>query len=447
LGLAVIKVLVIDRTTNPLRRPALDAVTLPLSGTLGQNPLNVDFAGGIRLHGFDLSTTRLPADGSLDVAWYVSRWAPGEARYWPAFRIEDAAGVAWHDPGYLPPRWHREPPATGLWPLDQYAQWARHVALLPGTPPGTYTLTGEVFDLDTLQLVSALDEAGNAAAPRLDLATLTVERPERPWRLETGGIQPQRLGPITLLGTALSQETAQAGDTVGLAFYWRSEAATITDQLARLALTAQGTSRPTLTMELAPANGYGLSQWQPGDQWRGQHRLRLPADMQSGEYTLTLSLPGSAGAAEAGRLQVSAPPRRFAAPESATPVGAAFEGVGVLAGFTLTQTQETLALALAWQATTTPQVGYHVFVHLEGEGGRVWAQSDGVPAGWNRPTTGWLSGEYVLDEHRLALPADLPAGTYTLYVGLYDPMSGERLAATGPGAVAESRVAIGQIGR
>jgi hypothetical protein len=192
-------------------------------------------------------------------------------------------------------------------------------------------------------------------------------------------------------------------------------------------------------------SGYGLSQWQSGDEWRGRHRIRLPAAIESGEYTLAVSLPGTAGEAAVGRLRVSAPPRRFTAPESATPVEAAFEGVGVLAGYTLTQTQEALALALVWQATTTPDESYHVFVHLEGEDGRVWAQSDGAPAGWTRPTTGWLSGEYVVDEHRLALPGDLPAGTYTLYAGLYDPRDGTRAGASGPGARADGRVAIGQI--
>jgi len=53
--------------------------------------------------------------------------------------VAGEAGLAWQDPNYLPPRWQREPPATPLWPLDQYAQWARHISPLAGTPPGRYT--------------------------------------------------------------------------------------------------------------------------------------------------------------------------------------------------------------------------------------------------------------------------------------------------------------------
>jgi hypothetical protein len=59
-------------------------------------------------------------------------------------------------------------------------------------------------------------------------------------------------------------------------------------------------------------------------------------------------------------------------------------------------------------------------------GGRLTAQSDGIPAGWSRPTTGWLPGEYITDVRALTIPPDAPAGDYILSVGLYVP-GGARL--------------------
>ena len=89
---------------------------------------------------------------------------------------------------------------------------------------------------------------------------------------------------------------------------------------------------------------------------------------------------------------------------------------------------------------------YNVFVHLQADdSGRVWSQSDAGPANWLRPTTGWLAGEYVTDIHRLALPADLPAGMYTLWAGLYEPRSGARVPVSGPGAAPDQRVALVQL--
>ncbi|MGB3717605.1 MAG: hypothetical protein WA996_24525, partial [Candidatus Promineifilaceae bacterium] len=43
------------------------------------------------------------------------------------------------------------------------------------------------------------------------------------------------------------------------------------------------------------------------------------------------------------------------------------------------------------------------------------------------PTTGWIEGEYIIDEHVLAIPADLPPGDYLLLIGLYDAENLQRL--------------------
>ncbi len=50
-----------------------------------------------------------------------------------------------------------------------------------------------------------------------------------------------------------------------------------------------------------------------------------------------------------------------------------------------------------------------------------------MPADWQRPTTGWLPGEVIIDSHVLMLPDPLPEGPLSLRVGLYDPDTGLRL--------------------
>ncbi len=444
-ALPLARVWIVDRMDTPLRRSAFDAATLPLSAPLGETPLAVDFAGGIRLHGYDLSSTVVPSGGALDAALYVSRWMAAEQRYWPAFRIEDAQGVTWHQAEQLPPRWHREPPPSALWPLDQYAQWARRVAVLPGTPPGEYALLMEIFDLRTLAIASSLDANGNNAAPRLALATVRVERPAEPVALQPARRVEAGFGPLTLLGADVDRTAANAGETVLVSLYWRSELATAEDWMAEISLTAAGTDRPGATYALPPVNGFGTRQWQPGDEWLGRHPLRLPADLPSGDYALTLSVPGQPGTASLGQLAVAAPERLFTAPAMAAQSGAAWEGVGVLAGFTLTQTGDALTLDLVWQPTATPSESYSVFVHLQAADGRVAAQSDGVPAGWTRPTTGWLPGEFVIDTHRLRLDDSTPPGEYALLVGLYLPGADRRVPVAGPGAQADDRALIARV--
>ncbi len=52
-----------------------------------------------------------------------------------------------------------------------------------------------------------------------------------------------------------------------------------------------------------------------------------------------------------------------------------------------------------------------------------------MPASGARPTSSFVPGEYVADEHLLGGSAALPPGRYTLIAGLYDPATGERLTA------------------
>jgi hypothetical protein len=73
------------------------------------------------------------------------------------------------------------------------------------------------------------------------------------------------------------------------------------------------------------------------------------------------------------------------------------------------------------------RTSYHVFVHLVDESGQIMAQSDGAPANWTRPTTGWAVGETIVDEHHLEIPAEMARENLSLRVGLYEAETGERL--------------------
>ena len=79
-----------------------------------------------------------------------------------------------------------------------------------------------------------------------------------------------------------------------------------------------------------------------------------------------------------------------------------------------------VGVRLVWSADATPLRPYKVFLRLLAADGRLVAQRDGEPAGGSRPTTGWATGEIVVDNHGLLLPDDLVPGEYALWLGLYD---------------------------
>jgi hypothetical protein len=123
----------------------------------------------------------------------------------------------------------------------------------------------------------------------------------------------------------------------------------------------------------------------------------------------------------------------------------AFEGGVRLLGYdvaTAARPDETLSLTLYWSAAGPLPQRYKVFSHLLGEtfnaagGNFLWGQSDAEPAANTRPTTGWRAGEVIVDEHTIPIAADAPPGAYRIEVGLYDPISGARLAVVGPDGAA-----------
>lgn len=84
-------------------------------------------------------------------------------------------------------------------------------------------------------------------------------------------------------------------------------------------------------------------------------------------------------------------------------------------------------LSLYWQTLKPFNQGYKIFVHLRDAAGQTVANADHEVFGGLLPTQAWPPGRIVKDTQQFSLPNDIPAGDYTLYVGLYDPATLERL--------------------
>ncbi|RME72936.1 MAG: phospholipid carrier-dependent glycosyltransferase [Chloroflexi bacterium] len=106
------------------------------------------------------------------------------------------------------------------------------------------------------------------------------------------------------------------------------------------------------------------------------------------------------------------------------------------------------ALTLNWEATGTFDTDYTVFIQLWRVDTNEYAAGfDGPPVQGDYPTSLWSPGEIIVDVHPLDL-SNLPAGTYRLLVGLYNPATGERLPAFGPdGPLPDYAVELGVVER
>ena len=119
-------------------------------------------------------------------------------------------------------------------------------------------------------------------------------------------------------------------------------------------------------------------------------------------------------------------------PETAVPLNATFaDQINILSCECVTTAVpgQTIHLRFYWEALRPPDDNFTVFVHLLDADGQYITGHDAPPHSGNYDTAAWLPGDIIPDDHLLTLPPGLPAGAYTLRVGLYLPASGQRLSA------------------
>jgi hypothetical protein len=267
----------------------------------------------------------------------------------------------------------------------------------------------------------------------LDLGTVKVTRPQETAVLEPQHSFNQSWDGVTLSGVSLDREIAAPGDPFLLTLYWQVVEAPGDDAAVRLFLVDE-TGGTVFTQEFPPIRAdFTTSHWQTGDVWLGQHAFRLPVALESGDYQWTLQWcevdDCEAETAVLGNLNINAPERLFEVPPLDVAVHAQLGEPATLLGIKGIHPPSFIlhpSLTLVWQADAETDTSYRVFVHLVDETGQIVAQSDGEPAAWARPTTGWLPGEIILDEHTLSIET-VPSGSYQLNIGLYDPDTSVRL--------------------
>jgi 4-amino-4-deoxy-L-arabinose transferase-like glycosyltransferase len=123
--------------------------------------------------------------------------------------------------------------------------------------------------------------------------------------------------------------------------------------------------------------------------------------------------------------------------EPAVALDARFGEAIRLNGYTLADDRfapgDILSVTLFWQANAPIAERYKVTVQLLDGAGRLAAQVDSEPGDSLMPTTSWQPGQTLTDRYGVSLPPDLSPDRYTLIVGLYHVVTGERLPVTRSG--------------
>lgn len=90
---------------------------------------------------------------------------------------------------------------------------------------------------------------------------------------------------------------------------------------------------------------------------------------------------------------------------------------------------QPLQISLSWETTGRPTADYTAFVHLVDQSGNLLAQTDQSLGA----SSTFVNGTRPNTNLTLWLPDDLPPGTFSIVIGLYDSTTGQQLPADRPG--------------
>jgi 4-amino-4-deoxy-L-arabinose transferase-like glycosyltransferase len=421
---------------------------VPGGDRLGTAPVRFSLpgsaAGSLELSG--VTAARAPVEAANAVTPIALQWladAPPPA-LGVSIRLTDALGQIWAQHDYEPlggSTAGAQGGDAGGW------QATDRVGLLvpAGTPPGRYTVELLVQPTDSERPLEASAADGRrlgTSAPLFELDVAPADRPVGPERLPIAVREQVDLGDgLRFLGHSADDAPIVPGELRKVSLFWQAAARPASDYVAFVQVLGRD-GAPVALWEAPPGAAYPTSQWADGTLMRTQASLRVPASVPDGRYRLIAGLfragdktvlrtkTGSAHLS-LGTITVRGRPHEMTQPRSQYPADATFGDVARLIGTDLVSAETrpggTLDLTLHWQALGSTERPYTVFLHLLDEAGNVKGYGDSEPGGRAYPTTGWIAGEYLTDPHTVTVASDASPGTYRLAVGVYDPVTGERL--------------------
>jgi hypothetical protein len=339
--------------------------------------------------------------------------------------------------------------------LDQDGEQQIGLLAPAGMPAGRYDLKLSLAHPDSVRPISLVEPAG--AGVEWALGSIDVQAPATPPPVSTLPMEHAHEAIVgnaaQLLGHSDTPGPLLPGNDLTVNLFWRALPGAADADLSAFVQLLDRQGQVVAGWEGPPVPWHPSTQWQPGELLRSQHALRLSADLAEGRYTLAAGLFDPATGkrvpvtesgrpfglfsrntemAKLGQVRIGEHDLVMTPPEPRVTTDASMQRMGKLVGYDLAEGRvapgEALELTLYWQPVETAGDRLTVFVHLLDEQGVIIGQSDGEPAGGSRPTSSWLPGEYIADQHSVRVRDDALLGSATLVVGLYDAATGQRIA-------------------
>jgi hypothetical protein len=261
-------------------------------------------------------------------------------------------------------------------------------------------------------------------------------------------------GEIQLLGYDLPMRRVEVGSGIPLVLYWQS-LRRLTKSYIIFDRLLDANQQPWGGYDRLPKETYPTDLWIPGEVVADGFVVPVAPDAPDGVYNIVVglydeadpaarSLPLVAAGERLNTTHVTIGPIKVGGPPSGITVNdpimeqaanVNFGNIIRLSGYDLRLTDHILGLSLFWESLARTETDYTVFVHVLDESGNLIRQGDHAPAEGKYPTSLWEVGEIIQDSVEIPL-SKLASGRYSIIIGLYNQLTGERLMAavssTGP---------------
>ncbi|MCS7056165.1 MAG: hypothetical protein NZM18_08370, partial [Thermoflexales bacterium] len=332
-----------------------------------------------------------------------------------------AHGRIWLD-WTLPARLAHHPES---WHAGTFYRMSYIVPVPPGLLPQSYTLELQVRSGDKNELVQAF----SAALPRRDLdCCIRVAR-----QADAEANPYWRARDVTLVRKE-HPTLLRPGEPLPVALTWQAMRDDLVPWETRLMLKGLFGGEVAGVQRIVGSPDFPATAWPAGELMRDQYVLDVLRSTQPGWYCLQLERWRGGRRVDAtflGLVRVEDYPRALAAVQAQHPTTGARVGELSLLGYSVNAPLErgrTYDFITHWRVEQVPTRDGVLFLHMFGPDGRLVSQDDNPPIvdGTVRSTLTYRPGEHINQVHRLALPADAPAGEYRLLAGVYDREGGLR---------------------
>ncbi len=444
---------------------------------IGQNPqddyvfpVEALLGGAARLYGVDVDVLQMPADTyaasgeAISNGPYLGYQEVGEGLpvtlYWETkgsiqdnhgkvnayIRLVDDEGNIWGHVDRLilaglwrPIRWN-----PGYFLRDEYK-----LPIDPATPPGTYHLEVGLYNF----------ESGQSYGVVRNIGQIVLTPPKRIMNVDQIRVETLVSTPVnqalTLVGHNYSDVQLPPGAEITGKIFWQATKTIDKDYNLEFSFVDPDRTKYIIAEQpLSPS--YSSAQWRRSEIMGSAYRFRIPAFAPPGEYPIVVTVLDPETGESAGRpvtlanVTVEAQERNFELPGNVVPVSAVLNDEIELVGYRLhnreVEPRGTFGLTLYWRSLKFAESNYTVFVHAIGPDQVIRGQWDSMPAQGSFPTSGWVPGEIIEDHYEVPMNKKAPPWEYDVFVGMYDPTTGERLPLFSPNAPAsENRVWLSRV--